>query len=238
MKDQFPVDERICEISVRNLLALLLTSGSLPITALARGADTKKSLTWTLAGFIIVDRNWNPKTLVRCHYGGQLTRMAEAVSVGLHLLPASVAASSGVLVTVAAWKKLCSIIAANQIPQAVAVTHGWLHFKELVVTDHAYSEWVWFKNEADVNVDVIMADFLLGVASVLQAFGIETTLESPLQAPAMSVGDRNRQAVVRHFGRDRLLEASWVAGAPCGVEEDCWASYCPCPCISLHWLVQ
>ena len=238
-KDHFPVDERICDLHARNLLPLLLTNDSLPITALTRGIDTKKNLTWALAGFIGTDRDWNPKTLVACHYGGQLTRMAEAVSVGLNLLPAGVAAGSGVLVTVAAWKKLCSIIAAGKIPQAVAVTHGWLHYKALVIiTEQAFSEWVWFKNAADVNVDDIMADFLLGVASVLQGFGIETTLESPLAAPARSVKDRNCEMIIRHYARDNLLNASWCEGAPFGVEEDCWASYCPCPCISLHWLVQ
>jgi hypothetical protein len=231
LQDHFPVDVRICDLHARNLLSLLLTTESLPITALARGIDTKRNLTWTLAGFITADRDWNPKTLVVCHYGGQLTRMAEAVSVGLNLLPAGVAASSGVLVTIAAWRKLCSIIAAGQIPQAVAVTHGWLHYKALVImSEHTFSEWVWFRNVADVNVDDIMADFLLGVASVLQGFGIETTLESPLAAPAKSVKDRNSDTITRHYGRDNLLQAKWCEGAPFGVDEDCWASYCPCPC--------
>ena len=119
------------------------------------------------------------------------------------------------------------------------MTHGWLHYKVLVIiTEHALSEWVWFKNAADVNADDIMADFLLGVASVLQGFGIETTLGSPLEAPARSVRDRNCEMIIRHYARDNLLQASWSEGAPFGVEEDCWASYCPCPCISLHWLVQ
>ncbi len=141
--------------------------------------------------------------------------------------------------TVAAWRKLCSIIVTGKIPQAVAVTHGWLHYKELVViTEHALSEWVWFKNTADVNVDDIMAGFVLGVASVLTGFGIETTFEIPLEAPARSVRDRNREMIDRHYARGNLLNAEWCEGAPFGVEEDCWASYCPCPCISLHWLVQ
>jgi hypothetical protein len=57
LQDHFPVDVRICDLHARNLLSLLLTTESLPITALARGIDTKRNLTWTLAGFIATDRD-------------------------------------------------------------------------------------------------------------------------------------------------------------------------------------
>ena len=206
----FPADDRICSVPAHDLMENLLSNG--PVPGLERGCDTRKNLTWTLAGYSVQSRGWHSATLVRCEYGASTSRQADRVLDALRVLPAHVtAASSEVLVIVEAWRQLLTIVGQSRIPQPVAVCHGWACNRALVKIEQNYSDWVWYRGD-DLNVDQIVGDFLFSVTRVLQAFGIVVAEDVPVAALSKSIRDRNVDVINRHYGRDRLLESTWSEG--------------------------